>query len=337
MYQNLLGRTPSQGEVNTWITALNKGATPQQIAYGFAASAEREGDRVRADYQTFLGRTPAQSEVDRWVAAFSHGLTNESLVAAFLGSPEYYNDPSKGKGDNLDWIKSASQDELQRAPAASEISTFEAALMPPNIGTVANQITHSVQWYQLFVTNAYEQYLGRAPDQAGLNSWVTHMENGLTDEQLEAKFIGSTEYINNHGGPGAGWVTGLYEDILGRTPTQTEVNNWVNALNKGATPEQVAYGFAASSEREGIRVRADYQTFLGRTPTQAEVDGWVKAFGSGVTNENVIAGFLASAEYFNSAAKGKSDKSDWVLSAVHDLLQRLARTSEFNFWGGNLQ
>ena len=103
------------------------------------------------------------------------------------------------------------------------------------------------------------------------------------------------------------------------------------------TPEQVAYGFAASAEREGIRIRADYQTFLGRAPTQAEVDSWVNAFAHGLTNESVIGGFLASAEYFNSTAKGKSDKSDWVFSAVHDVLGRLARTSEFNTWGGGLQ
>src|SRR5207247_1046390 len=119
--------------------------SPHDIAYSPAAGAEREGNRVRADYQTFLGRTPTQSEVASWVRAFSNGLTNESLVAGFLGSTEYYNNPNKGKGDNLDWINSATQDEFNRAPTAAEISTEAAALLPPNLGTVANQITHSVQ------------------------------------------------------------------------------------------------------------------------------------------------------------------------------------------------
>src|SRR5437879_382966 len=121
----------------SWVNALNHGETPEQVAYGFAASAEREGNRVRADYQTFLGRTPAPSEVTSWVKAFSNGLTNESLVAGFLGSTEYYNNPNKGKGDNLDWINSATQDEFNRAPTAAEIGTEAAALLPPNLGTVA--------------------------------------------------------------------------------------------------------------------------------------------------------------------------------------------------------
>jgi hypothetical protein len=189
----------------------------------------------------------------------------------------------------------------------------------------------------LFVTQAYQQYLGRTPDQAGLAAWVSAMQNGLSDEHLEAKLIGSAEYINAHGGPGAGWVTAMYQNILGRTPSQAEVDGWVADLNNGATPEQVAYGFAASAEREGIVVRADYQTFLGRTPSQAEVDGWVNSFANGLTNENLVAGFIASQEYFSSLVKGKNDKSDWVLSAIKDVLQRLARTAEYNTWGGELQ
>jgi len=49
------------------------GVSPQAVAYGFATSREREGNRVRLDYQTFLGRTPSQSEVDAWVNQFAHG------------------------------------------------------------------------------------------------------------------------------------------------------------------------------------------------------------------------------------------------------------------------
>ena len=111
----------------------------------------------------------------------------------------------------------------------------------------------------------------------------------------------------------------------------------MQALNSGVSPQSVAYGFAASAEREGNRVRGDCETFLGRTPAQAEVDGWVNGFLHGLTNESLVAGFLGSIEYFNSAAKGNSDKTDWVLSAVLDELQRIPSTDEFNTWGSMLQ
>src|SRR5438132_12085244 len=91
--------------------------------------------------------------------------------------------------------------------------------------------------------------------------------------------------------------TTLFRSILGRTPSQTEVNNWVTALNNGETTEQVAYGFAASAEREGNRVRGDYQTFLGRMPTQAEVNSWVKMGRAARTDEGLVSGVGASTEY----------------------------------------
>ncbi|TMQ34503.1 MAG: hypothetical protein E6K70_07320 [Planctomycetota bacterium] len=60
-------------------------------------------------------------------------------------------------------------------------------------------------------------------------------------------------------------------------------------------------------------------------------------FAQGLTNENVAAGFLASIEYFNASAKGKSEKADWVQSAVLDELERSPTISEFSTWEGILQ
>jgi hypothetical protein len=50
---------------------------------------------------------------------------------------------------------------------------------------------HSREYYGDFVTSAYEHYLGRKPDQGGLNSWTDQLQKGLSDERLEAAFIGS--------------------------------------------------------------------------------------------------------------------------------------------------
>src|SRR5262249_54067887 len=133
----------------------------------------------------------------------------------------------------------------------------------------------------------------------GRDSWVGALQNGLTDEQLEAAFIGSAEYIQNHGGAGAGWIRGMYIDLLGRTPVQSEVDFWVAALQAGQREVAIAYGFAACDEREGIRVRADYGRYLGRQAIQPEVDFWVRVFHAGVkTNEGLVAEFVGSVEYF---------------------------------------
>jgi hypothetical protein len=203
---------------------------------------------------------------------------------------------------------------------------------PANLAAAAHTLVYGRESFADFVTAAYQKYLGRTPDAQGLNAWVSALQGGMTDEQLEASFIGSNEYITNHGGRGAGWVEGMYHDLLNRTPSDTEVQAWVSYLSGGGTPYNVAFGFAASAEREGLRVTADYQTYLGRTPTSAEKDAWVSIFLKGYRNEDVVAGFLSSPEYYRSMTKGKGDKTDWVFAAYHDVLARTPTNAELTAW-----
>jgi hypothetical protein len=199
-----------------------------------------------------------------------------------------------------EFVDAAYVDVLDRHAESSSLATW-GNLLDKGVVTrqqFASSLTHSAEYYSNFITHAYQTYLGRLPDQAGLKTWVQAMQNGLSDEHLEAGFIGSPEYIAKHGGAGAGWVTGMYQDLLGRTPSQDEVNEWVKALEQGVTTQQVAYGFAASAERETMRVQNDYQTYLGRSASPSEVKTWVNAFLQGVSNEDVIAGFVGSDEYF---------------------------------------
>jgi hypothetical protein len=133
---------------------------------------------------------------------------------------------------------------------------------------------------------------------AGLAFWLTAMENGLTDEQLEAAFIGSPEYYQHAGGTDRGWVETMYQDLLGRRPDAAGENAWLQLLAGGANRARVAYGFAASDEREGLRVEDDYRRYLGRTASREEVLAWVSAFRRGLTNEDVVSAFLGSEEFY---------------------------------------
>jgi CARDB/Domain of unknown function (DUF4214) len=305
MYRDLLGRSPSQSEVDGWVHALNAGRSTIDIAYGFAASAEREGQRVTADYVGYLGRRPGDAEAAGWVSSFENGSkTNEDVVAGFVGSDEYFANHS---GMVLDWFTAAYQ-ALFGQPAS------QAGPAPSYLAAVVGVMSRSGEHYSLIVSQVYQTCLGRSADAAGLNNWVTQMLHGLSDEHLEASFIGSAEYIQNHGGPGAGWVRGMYRDLLGRTPSQSEVDGWVKALNAGASSTDIAYGFAASAEREGQRVTGNYQQYLGRSPSANEVSGWVLAFESGAKqNEDVVAGFIGSPEYLKQQ---NGDPLDWWKQAV---------------------
>jgi uncharacterized protein YkwD len=208
--------------------------------------------------------------------------------------------------------------------------------VPANLTDVAETLTHSQENYAHFVTRAYQSYLGRAPDSSGLSYWVGRMQGGLTDERLEASFLAAPEYIADHGGTGSGWVQGMYVDLLGRPPDQQGLNYWVNQLQAGARPADVAYGFAASPERESQRIEGDYQLLLGRPADTAGLTYWLNAFLQGSTNEDLVGGFVGSSEYYEAANKGNGKKATWVAAAYEDIFHRSATSDELTFWAGQL-
>ncbi|HET6880071.1 MAG TPA: TIGR03118 family protein [Pirellulales bacterium] len=166
---------------------------------------------------------------------------------------------------------------------------------------VANSIDQSAEYYaNLIISPAYERYLGRPADPSGLAYWVDQMQNhGLTDEHLEAGFIGSPEFYAHAGGTDKAWVDAMYQDLLGRPPDPSGEGYWLQQLANGTSRAAVAYGFAASQERESQRITDDYMHYLGRQPDSQGVSYWLAQFANGVTNEDLITGFVASDEYFS--------------------------------------
>jgi hypothetical protein len=190
--------------------------------------------------------------------------------------------------------------------------------------------------------------LRRAADVGGLNGWVGALFNGqMTDERITANFLISPEYVNNHGGfvlptssglyPGQQWITGLYNDVLGRTPAQSEVQGWLSAMQNTPVqwaPFNVASAFVAGPEKERQNIVAAYTTYLGRAPSQTEIQAYLNAFQVGsppgvtFTIEDLRGDFVGSPEYYFRGAKGNSDDDTWIRSAYFDILGRAASDHE---------
>lgn len=209
-----------------------------------------------------------------------------------------------GVSPSSSFVTAAFQEILVREVDQASLTTFSTALQDGSITrlTFTETLTHSVEYFSNIVSADYSQFLGRAPDAAGLAFWDNLMSSGMTDGQLAAQFIGSPEFFAQCGGTNQGWVDQMYFDLLGRSPDLSGEAAWVNALNAGMSRSLAAFGFASCAEREAIIVREDYQVFLGRQASNAEVAGWVNQFGAGMSNENIIAGFCASDEFINNAA-----------------------------------
>lgn len=199
-------------------------------------------------------------------------------------------------------------------------------VMSVNHLQLALQMANSDEYFGNTVRKDYQQYLGRSVDDAGLNFWVSQIRNGKSFEQVEAEFIGTKEYIANHGGTGEAWVNGMYQDLLGRSPDDQGLKYWTHSLANGADPTSVARGFAGSLERKGIEVQNIYQQALGRDAGASEVNYWTSQFGRGMKSQDISAGFIGSDEYYRNF--GRSNDAYWLNSASVDLFHRLPSSNE---------
>ena len=88
LYAQLLSRTPSQGEINAWLSVL-PGLGRAGVAAAFLGSAEYRSDVVTSFYSVVLRRTspPSASEVSLWV---NSGLDLLSIEIFFESSTEFF-------------------------------------------------------------------------------------------------------------------------------------------------------------------------------------------------------------------------------------------------------
>jgi hypothetical protein len=206
---------------------------------------------------------------------------------------------------NQAYVSALYLDLLQRPVDSVGLSYWSTLLDQGTPRTVvAQQLTHSPEYFGTIIRPAYHKFLGREADATGLAYWTNLMVNGLTDQQLEAGLIGSAEYYARAGGTNQLWVEAMYQDLLGRRPDPAGESYWLALLAAGTDRATVAYGFAASPERVGQLVQQDYQTFLHRPASPGEVAYWVSAFTQGATNEDIVTGFVSSDEYYRAHTGG---------------------------------
>ena len=164
---------------------------------------------------------------------------------------------------------------------------------------VANAITYSDEYRLGLIAGSYQTYLGRGPDPAGHQSWLGAMRTGVTIQQMEAGFLASDEYYAQAGGTDAGWVSRLYQHVLGRPASPAEVQSWVAGLAGGVSRQTASMGFLLSTEHLGDVVNGYYLSLLGRGIDPTGRSQWVTAVQQGTRVEAIIGGIIASDEYYN--------------------------------------
>ncbi len=108
-------------------------------------------------------------------------------------------------------------------------------------------------WETSLVASWYQRYLHRNPEECGLRNWAGLLRCGKSPEEVEAGILGSDEYYHLHGCTPAGYVTGLYVDVLGRTPCHEEVCQWTRQLSRCGDRIKLAREFLCVAKVELAR------------------------------------------------------------------------------------
>jgi hypothetical protein len=152
------------------------------------------------------------------------------------------NDPSarvrRAAGDAIAGIREANDGTVGGWPLPPADDTWGGGSWPgdPNAAMIDS-------WFR--------RYLRRSVDPGGLSARLTLLRQGADPLDIEADIIGSGEYWALNGSTVAGFVRGLYRDILQRDPNASEVRIWARryAANR-ANRSAVAREFIVASEKE---------------------------------------------------------------------------------------
>jgi hypothetical protein len=155
-----------------------------------------------------------------------------------------------------------------------------------------------------FVSGLYVGLLNRNAEFGG---WLFQRNalarGGATPDGLVSNFINSAEYmLKNPNQTPEQFVTLLYIQVLGRTPSQDEVNFQAAALNAGLSRVALATSFLNAPEfRLGTDARLNafllYATLLSRDASVPELQNRMIQLGAGTPLQSIIADFLGSVEF----------------------------------------
>jgi streptogramin lyase len=189
---------------------------------------------------------------------------------------------------------------LGRAPDATGGAAGVAYLKDGgSVQVLATILLDSQEYETGVVASYYKNFLNRTGSSVEINAWVAAMRGGLSEEQLETKFMLSTEYAALH--PTAtDFVQSLYGNILGRAGSAAEVASWVSVLPPGAGEEGAISAFQQSTEAVDRAISGLYWSILDGA-NDGQVAARVASLQSGGTLASAAIAIASSNQFVGLA------------------------------------
>ncbi len=222
-------------------TALAIAPNSNTSAFSTAISSSGNANTlfVASSYGLLLSRPPDSSAVF-WVNGLNSGVfTPTSEVLGIAGSSEYLTDQ----------VVALYHHYLDRAPDSQGEQYWVKSLQTGGtFEQVAEGLVSSPEYFQEngstnqgYVLGLYQDVLGRVPSAAELNGWVTQLNSGTSRLAVAISFLTSTEYRTD-------LIEADYQTFLGRSADQAGLNSFLQAMQMGATDQEVLASIFGSPE-----------------------------------------------------------------------------------------
>jgi hypothetical protein len=306
LYSVVLHRPVDQSGLGAWSLQLAAGMPRTQVAAAILASPESDTDQVQVAFEQFFRRPPSAVEASRYGTDLEAGMPLVSVITDLIGTQEYAARVSGAVNPTADPNELFVQQiylDLEHSAANTAGLQFVTALDTGSL-TVSQVVQTFLggPGYQNAVIQAlYEKYLGRLDDPSGLLTWGQALASGQTDEFVASQIAGSQEYYDNHGDTPQGFVETLFQDALGRLPSQAELQAGVASVLTGTIASRVALAASvfSSQEYQADLINSWYLQYLRRPSDSGGFANALAALQHGTRDETIIAALVGSSEYFS--------------------------------------
>ncbi len=102
-----------------------------------------------------------------------------------------------------------------------------------------------------YVRNLFRRYVNREPSSNEVTQWVWKLNKGGSAEDLQIALLSSNAYFRRYQNDPNAFFTGLFADVLSRTPTVSESTQWVRYFNQiGGDRKRVVQAFLKAAAQE---------------------------------------------------------------------------------------
>jgi len=243
-------------------------ASAQYSGYSSSPSSSRQDAVITRAFRDILKREPTSAELRRYRSLMSKAYWSESEVREDVRSLR----DSKGRPGNRDVdydrvIRRAYQDILHREPDAEGLRHYRIEMI--DNGWTEQDVRRALRTSSEHdkvmedaadrsVRRAYQDILGREPDDQGLAKYRNEMlRNGWTERQVRDALMKSPEYRQKNmmtRDKAVELVTRAYRNVLGRDPDPAGLEGYVQGvLRKKWTEADVERELRKSDEYRNKR------------------------------------------------------------------------------------